>query len=101
MKVTFEKGANGELQGQRNYFVNPKANKSLKDLTKPTIKANTGFKENGWDQEDDTLIDGNLTVTAQYQPIDDVVPKTKEMILKNQRLRKSNFCSRSKWKVRR
>ena len=78
VKVTFEKGANGELQGQRNYFVNPKANKSLKDLTKPTIKANTGFKENVWDKEDNTSIDGNLTVTAQYQPIDDVVPKTGE-----------------------
>ena len=78
VKVTFEKGANGELEGQRNYFVNPKAGKTLAEISKPQIKPNTGFKENGWDKEDDTSIDGNLTVTAQYQPIDDVVPKTGE-----------------------
>ena len=78
VKVTFEKGANGELQGQRNYFVNPKSGKTLKDLQKPQIKSNTGFNADGWDKEDTEELTQDLTVIAKYQPIAAVVPKTGE-----------------------
>ena len=75
--VTFDKGANGSLEGQTVYYVNPKANKTLADVTHPTIKPNTGFTENGWDKDKTTPITGaaDITVTAQYSPIADVIPK--------------------------
>ena len=78
--VTFDKGANGSLDGKTVYYVNPNANKTLADVTHPTIKPNTGFTANGWDKEDTTPITGtaDITVTAQYLPKDDVIPKTKE-----------------------
>ena len=76
--VTFDKGANGSLEGQTVYFVNPKAGKTLADVTYPTIKPETGFTANGWDKDDTTAIEGNLTVTAQYQSMNDVIPKTQD-----------------------
>ncbi|EGS33701.1 hypothetical protein HMPREF9489_1017 [Finegoldia magna SY403409CC001050417] len=82
--VTFDKGANGNLTGQTSYYVNPKAGKKLADIKKPTVTPETGFKFNGWDTEDSFQIKANKTVTAQYEAIADVVPKTKKMIQKNQ-----------------
>lgn len=76
--VTFDKGANGSLEGQTVYYVNPKAGKTLKDVTHPAIKPDTGFTANGWDKEDTTEIKSDITVTARYNPIDDVIPKTKD-----------------------
>ena len=77
--VTFEKGEHGkETSGQTVYYVNPKAGKTIADLTKPTVTAQTGWEVDGWDTEDTTEIKKNITVTAQYTSIDDVVPKTKD-----------------------
>ena len=79
--LTFEKGDHGkEITGQTVYYVNPKADpiKTLADLTKPTVKAETGWKVDGWDTEDTTEIKKNITVTAKYAPIADVIPKTKD-----------------------
>ena len=76
--VTFDKGANGSLTGQTSYYVNPKAGKKLSDITKPTVKPETGFKFNGWDTKDDFAIKDNKTVVAKYEAIADVVPKTKK-----------------------
>ena len=79
--VTFDKGDHGkDIEGQRIYYVNPKANISLGDtkIVKPTVSPETGWKANGWDKEDTQPITGDLTVTAQYAPIDDVIPKTKD-----------------------
>ncbi|CAC9922799.1 hypothetical protein PEPNEM18_00119 [Aedoeadaptatus nemausensis] len=73
--VTFEKGANGSLEGQTVYFVNPKVEKILNDVPHPTIKPATGFIANGWDTNDTTEIKTDITVTAQYQSKDDVVPQ--------------------------
>ncbi len=80
--VTFEKGDHGtKIEGQTVYYVNPKANpaKTLGDTTiaKPTVKAETGFKFTGWDTKDDFEIKDNKTVIAQYEELDDVIPKTK------------------------
>ena len=76
--VTFDKGANGNLTGQTSYYVNPKANKTLADITKPEVKPETGFKFNGWDTKDDFAIKDNKTVVAKYEAIADVIPKTKQ-----------------------
>ncbi|MDB8849760.1 cell wall-binding repeat-containing protein [Peptostreptococcus anaerobius] len=76
--VTFDKGANGKsIEGQTVYYVNPEANpvKTLGDITKPTIKANTGYKFKDWNYVDAKAIQSNITVTAQYEEITDVVPK--------------------------
>ena len=76
--VTFDKGANGKLTGQTVYYVNPKAGKTLADITKPTLTPETGYKFRSWDTEDSFAIKADKTVTAQYEAIDDVIPKTKE-----------------------
>lgn len=79
VEVTFLKGDNGKLDGQTVYYVNPKAAtaKILGDPTivKPEVKAEVGYKFTGWDTNDDFKIKDNKTVIAQYDPIDDVVPK--------------------------
>ena len=78
--VTFDKGANGKsIEGQTVYYVNPKAGKKLADITKkPKVSPETGYKADGWDKKDSQSITENLTVTAEYKEIDDVIPKTKE-----------------------
>ena len=79
--VTFDKGEHGkDIAGQRVYYVNPKANISLgnEKIVKPTVSPETGWKANGWDKEDTQPITKDLTVTAKYAPIDDVIPKTQD-----------------------
>ncbi|MFR9276115.1 cell wall-binding repeat-containing protein [Finegoldia magna] len=76
--VIFDKGANGNLTGQTSYYVNPKAGKKLSDITKPKVKPESGFKFKAWDTKDDFAIKADKTVTAQYEAITDVIPKTKE-----------------------
>ena len=76
--VIFDKGANGNLTGQTSYFVNPNAGKKLSDITKPKVTPEAGYKADGWDKKDSQPITGDLTVTAQYDKLADVIPKTKE-----------------------
>ena len=82
--VTFDKGDHGkEITGQTVYYVNPKADpaKTIGEIKKPTVKAETGWKQkagvDAWDLQDDMKIlgPGYVIVKAQYDPIDDVVPK--------------------------
>ena len=79
--LTFEKGDHGSLTGQTLYYVNPKANpaKTLGDtsIVKPTVKAEVGYKFTGWNFADTKAIQSDITVTAQYESIDDVIPKDK------------------------
>ena len=79
--VTFEKGTNGKsIEGKTVYYVNPEADptKTLAAITtKPTVKAEVGYKFTGWDTKDDFEIKDNKTVIAQYESIDDVIPKNK------------------------
>ena len=50
--VTFDKGANGNLTGQTVYYVNPKAGKTLANITKkPTVSPETGYNADGWDKK--------------------------------------------------
>ena len=81
--VTFDKGNNGkDIEGQTVYYVNPKADKTIADLTKPTVTPETGWKQKAipeaWDKADTTQITGqvDIVVKAQYDPIDDVIVKT-------------------------
>ena len=81
MTVTFDKGEHGaKLEGQSVYYVNPNAGKTLADITKPKATADIGYKQKSgdqaWDKADTTQIKGNddITVIAQYDKIDDVVP---------------------------
>ena len=76
--VTFDKGANGNLTGQTVYYVNPNAGKKLADITKPKVTPETGFKFKAWDTEDSFVIKADKTVTAQYDKLADVIPKTKD-----------------------
>ena len=76
--VTFKKGEHGKLEGKTVYYVNPEAGKKLDDITKPKVSPETGYKADGWDKEDTLEIKDNITVTAKYLPLDDVIPKTKE-----------------------
>lgn len=68
VEVKFLKGDYGTLEGTTIYWVNPDANKTLADITKPTVNVNEGYKHTGWDKEDTEAIgkDG-LTVTAKYE----------------------------------
>ena len=84
--VTFDKGDHGkEITGQTVYYVNPKADpaKTIGEIKKPTVKVETGWKQkdgaDAWDTADSQKLSGtgNFIVKAQYEPIDDVVPKDK------------------------
>ncbi|WP_055078833.1 cell wall-binding repeat-containing protein [Lagierella massiliensis] len=79
--VTFVKGEHGEIiKGQTVYYVNPEANptKTLADIEKPKVKADTGYKFKNWDFVDTKEIISDIKVTAQYDSIEDVIPKTKD-----------------------
>ena len=73
--VSFEKGEHGTLSGQNVYYVNPEVGKTIGDITKPKVKAEVGYKFTKWDTEDTFEIKDNKTVIAQYETIDDVIPK--------------------------
>ena len=80
--VTFVKGDHGkEITGQTVYYVNPKADpaKKLGDpiIIKPEVKAETGYKFTSWNFADTKEILSDITVIAQYESIDDVIPKDK------------------------
>ena len=80
--VTFVKGDHGkDITGQTAYYVNPKADpaKTLGDTTivKPEVKAETGYKFTSWNFADTKEILSDITVIAQYESIDDVIPKDK------------------------
>ena len=74
--VTFEKGANGELEGNTIFYVNPNKAVVLEDKA-PTIKPNTGYTSAGWDISINKAIqykDGDK-ITALYNEKDDVIPQ--------------------------
>ena len=79
--VTFDKGEHGTISGQTVYYVNPKAGKTIANLTKPTVSTETGWKQkagaDAWDTSDTTPITGpaDIVVKAQYDAIDDVIEK--------------------------
>ncbi|WP_311479730.1 InlB B-repeat-containing protein [uncultured Anaerococcus sp.] len=88
--VTFDKGEHGkEITGQTHYYVNPKANKTLEEITKPTVTPEVGWKQkdepNAWDTADDFEIKADKTVKAKYEEIDDVIPEKDDEGNKNKK----------------
>lgn len=82
--VTFEKGDHGtKIEGQTIYYVNPKAGKTLADITKkPKVTPDTGYLVDGWDQPDNTEIKTDITVKAKYSDDKDVIEKTGDDVKK-------------------
>ena len=76
--VTFDKGEHGtKIEGQTVYYVNPKANKTLGDLTRPRVEEEVGYKFTKWDKLDNKVISEDLRVSAIYDKIPDIIPKDK------------------------
>ena len=80
--VTFDQGEHAkEISGKTIYYVNPNANKTLADITKPTITAETGWKQkantDAWSVLDTKEIKDNITVTANYDALPDVDERIK------------------------
>lgn len=74
--VTFEKGPNGKtITGQTVYYVNPQAGKTLADITKPEVEAETGYKFTTWNMEDSFKITEDKRVIAKYEELKDVIPQ--------------------------
>ena len=65
-----------KVDGKTLYYVNPKAGKKLREVTKPTIIPDTGWKHTGWDTDDETEITDYTFVVAQYEERKSVIPKT-------------------------
>ena len=69
------------LDGQFLYYVNPKAGKTIGELKKPKVIPDVGWKQkadpNAWDVQDSTVIEDYTFVVAQYEALNDVIPKTK------------------------
>ena len=78
VEVIFEKGDHGDLEGITKYYVNPEAGKTLAEIAHPKIVAKTDYKVKGWDTDDKTVINNNLTVTALYEKIEKADPKPQE-----------------------
>lgn len=76
--VDFAAGTNGKFAegAVTRYYVNPDANKTLADIAKPGIVANTGFEFKAWDKADTTVIKTKMTVNATYNELEDVIPVT-------------------------
>lgn len=73
--VTFDGGDHGSLAGETVYYLNPNKNIRLgnENIVKPTVTPEAGFTHTGWDVADTEPITKNLTVTAQYEALDDVI----------------------------
>ena len=81
--VTFSKGDHGkDIKGQTVYYVNPKAvpTKKLGDesIVKPTVTPEIGYTFVKWSIGDEELIKNNKSTVAEYEALDDVIPKTKD-----------------------
>ncbi len=70
--VEFNRGGYGKLDGQKVYYVNPKANKTIGDLIKPKVTPDEGYKFMKWDTADKEKIVGSgyMVVIALYNNIE-------------------------------
>ena len=69
VRITFAPGTEGQFKtGEPTFYdVRKDANKTLKDLGKPTVIPNNGYTHIGWDKKDDTKLDQNMIVLALYK----------------------------------
>ncbi|WP_311491979.1 InlB B-repeat-containing protein [uncultured Anaerococcus sp.] len=83
IKVTFKPGANGSLEGETTFYVNPNKAVVLKDSA-PKVKANDGYSFARWDISIDQAIqykDGQ-EITALYNDIENISEKEVEGFVK-------------------
>ncbi|MFR4778257.1 MAG: InlB B-repeat-containing protein [Finegoldia magna] len=79
-EVTFvvktEDEAKGTLEGVTKFYVNPT---EYVTINPPTTKSNTGFEFGAWDKDATipTVYDKDTTITASFNGLKDVIPKTK------------------------
>ncbi len=66
VKVEFNSGDHGTLDGTTTYWVNPAANKKLSDIRHPNVTAEDKYKHVGWDLDENTVITEAKVVTAKY-----------------------------------
>ena len=64
-KVTFAAGEHGTLTGNTELIVD--TGTTLASVAKPTVTPNAGYAFDKWSAENSTVIDNDLTVTAQYK----------------------------------
>lgn len=69
VRITFAPGTDGKFkEGETTFYdVRKDANKTLKDLSKPTVIANSGYTHTGWDKKDETKLDQTMIVLALYK----------------------------------
>ena len=75
-KVKDEDQSKGTLEGVTKFYVNPT---EYVTINPPTTKANTGFEFGGWDKDAKipTVYDKDTVITASFNELNDVIPKTK------------------------
>lgn len=76
VKVEFKEGKHGSLQGQTEYWIKP--DKDV-NVPAPAVKPNIGWKQdinNPWNRSlkvKAQLIDSPVTITANYEKLDDII----------------------------
>ena len=71
--IYFYAGPKGTAKGQAMYYVNPDANKTIGNLTKPAVTANTGYEFIKWDTVDSTVIKNDQVIYAEYNELEDKI----------------------------
>ena len=73
VKVMFDKGKHGDLNGKTVYYVNPNKEVTVPD---PTVKPNVGYEFEKWDKALKQKFTADVTtITAKYEPLKDIVPQ--------------------------
>ena len=77
VRVTFAADKGLSLKESKAYYV--KANAGIKlgnaELAKPGYEAQTGYKFDKWDKDDETVINADIVVTAKATKLDNVIPE--------------------------
>ena len=76
VKVTFLTNENGTLTGETVYYVNPKAGKTIKDITLPTINPKDDYKK-GTPEWSPNLDNDNTEITADRMYVANYEAKVK------------------------
>ena len=75
VKVIFDNGGNGELEGTTEYWIRPGVDVNI---PAPTVKPNIGYKFDTWSRSlsiNAQLSDSPIKITAEYEKLDDIIPE--------------------------
>lgn len=76
VEVEFKPGKHGTLTGTTSYWIKPDIEV---DLKAPEVKANVGYKFDGWDKDltvKANLRDVKIEITAEYKEEETIIPET-------------------------